>query len=70
MKPMSDGKRGRGMGRTKFCHLLWWQVSDDEQSVEVYSVIQLALFGYPITLSKRGFKLPCHFEETEEVEDE
>lgn len=70
MKPMSDGKRGREMGRTKFCHLLWWQVSDDEQSVEVYSVIQLALFGYPITLSKRGFKMPCHFEKTEEVEDE
>lgn len=63
MKPMRDGERGRGMGRTKFCHLLWWQVSDDEQSVEVYSVIQLALFGYPITLSKRGFKMPCHYEE-------
>ena len=58
------------MSRTKLSHLLWWQVSDDEQSVEVYSVIQLALFGYPITLSKRGFKMPCHFEKTEEVEDE
>lgn len=70
MKPMSDGKRGRGMGRTKFCHLLWWQVSDDEQSVEVYSVIQLALFGYPITLSKRAFALPCHFDETKGADNE
>ena len=47
--------------RTKISHLLWWQLSDDEQTVEIYSVIQLALFGYPITLSKRAFKLPCHY---------
>ena len=49
------------MMRTKLGHYLWWNVSDDEQSVEVHSVIQLALFGYPITLSERKFTLPCHF---------
>lgn len=48
--------------RTKISHLLWWQLSDeDENTVEIHSVIQLVLFGYPITLSKRGFKLPCHY---------
>lgn len=55
--------------RTKISHLLWWQLSDDdENTVEIYSVIQLALFGYPITLSKRGFKLPCHY--TKGTDDE
>lgn len=49
------------MMRTKLGHYLWWNVSDDEQSVEVHSVIQLALFGYPITLSERQFTLPCNF---------
>ena len=56
------------MSRTKLCHLLWYQLSDDEQHVEIYSVIQLALFGYPITLSKRAMALPCHYEE--EYDDE
>ena len=56
--------------RTKISHLLWRQLSDDEQYVEVYSVIQLALFGYPITLSKRGFKMPCHQNEEGGADDE
>lgn len=56
------------MRRTKLSHFLWWNVSDDEQSVEVHSVIQLALFGYPITLSERKFTLPCHFTGGEEDE--
>ena len=51
------------MSRTKLCHLLWHQMSDDEQHVEIYSVVQLALFGYPITLSKRAMALPCHYDE-------
>lgn len=57
------------MSRTKLSHLLWYQLSEDEQSIEIYSVIQLAVFGYPFTLSKRGMKLPCHYEE-EGADDE
>lgn len=40
-------------------HLQWWQLSDDEKSVEVHSVIGLKLRYKTHILSERVLSLPC-----------
>ena len=52
----------------KFKHFFWWQVSDDEQNIEIHSEVTLWIFRKEIVLSKRSFELPCHFIDEERNE--
>ena len=52
----------------KFEHFFWWQVSDDEQNVEIHSEVCLRILGKRITLSERRIDLPCRFIDAERSE--
>ena len=44
-------------------HVLYWQLSDDEEYIEVHSQITIHIFGKVNTLSERTMKLPLAGEE-------
>ena len=50
----------------KIKHLLWWMLSEDEETVMIRSEIVVQLFGKVIPLSERKFELQANYCERDE----